>query len=161
MTFMLIGDSLAEGISQMIAAQNDSVIHKSIIQTGISARQLSLRDIPIQYEKYVISIGTNDRFSPSLYEDLLSIRKKLITKTVVWMAPPCVLDPNFDRHMTELENTITHIARQYNDSVVYWRDWTTEQNQKCSKKNRTTDGIHFTYEGYGEAAKRLQEVLKN
>ena len=107
---LILGDSIAVGIGQ---ARPECV---TLARSGITSEKWyrgynnNPYFIDDLYKVVVISLGTND-FRGMTSEMLYSIREKIKSKIVVWIAPSSVLKPTQNQIVRE-------IANEFKDKVL-------------------------------------------
>lgn len=125
-----IGDSIAVGLQQLE--------HRCAVHAMVGA---SSTFITKHYKGYdatdhaVISMGSNDPYSPDLLENAIKLRKSLHVKTVIWILP----------YNKMASANIQIVARLYGDIVV------------DLSPIPTKDGIHPNYERVHERIRNISE----
>ena len=139
---LVLGDSIGLGIAATIGL-------KSIARRSFSLRRgdvgAQLKQIPADAVG-LMSIGLNDAADPVEHLSK-SIEKIVDTATgvqrkLVWIGPPCVTKA-WDKRAQELDAYLRQRLEKTSIQYVSLRD-----TNICAPKLRTSDGEHFTVEGY-------------
>jgi hypothetical protein len=131
---LIVGDSIAVGTSSY---RKDCV---SLAKSGINSWQWNREYISrpfvidADYNKVVISLGSNDHSGVNTYKELQKLRATVKAKKVYWIMP--AVKPDIQRIVME-------IAVYNNDGIIYIRDL-------------SYDKVHPTNTGYGKIASEIE-----
>ena len=131
---LIIGDSIAVG-TKMFAPTECVAYAKS----GFNTWQWNKRwgKTPLEANKLVISLGTNDHRGVNTYKELSKMRYRVSAAKVVWIMPPC----NAKFCKSSVNATVKEIARNYGDTII-----STEFVQP--------DHIHPSWRGYKDIVRK-------
>ena len=134
MSCIIIGDSIAEGVSQV---RKDCSAYTKV---GISTTDWSkkwLKKIDFVADSVFISLGSNDQYDnfENVAEELYHIRRIIGDgKKVIWVLPAI---------KRWVQHLIMEVSYEYGDTVI-------------EIKILSPDGVHPTYSGYKALAKEIK-----
>ena len=132
---LIIGDSIAVGVDMF--APRECV---SYARSGITSQQWNRRwrNIRLEADTIVISLGTNDYRAADTQNQLTNIRTRVrMGSRVVWVLPPC--NPRFCK--PEINSVVRNIAVRFGDQII-------------STSHLQPDRIHPTPRGYRDLVSR-------
>jgi lysophospholipase L1-like esterase len=127
---LIIGDSLAQGISQALHCPS---VNKPGVQTKDFSRQWLAQAYDLQLGTVVVSLGSNDALLQDITPDLLRLRQSLQSERVVWVLP--VKAHRYD---------VNVVAARFRDQTI-----------DAAQVPIAADGIHPTKQGYALMARAL------
>lgn len=131
---MVIGDSIAVGVSHF--RKECTTIAKSGINSTNWNKVYFDRIQPSK--SIIISLGSNDYQGINTYENLLKLRKKISDSKVYWIMP--------NEHIKRIaRKDVERVAIEFGDHMI-----------ERPLKMMSPDGIHPTYAGYEDIAKRTK-----
>ena len=131
---LIMGDSIAVGTKMF--APTECV---SYSKGGWNTWQWNKKwgKTPLEANKVVISLGTNDHKYINTYKELTKIRQRIKSLSVVWIMPPC----NKKFCKPNVNEAVRQIAHGYGDTII-----STEFVQP--------DHIHPSGRGYKELVRK-------
>ena len=91
----------------------------------------------------IISLGSNDHKGVKTYDELFEMRQRVAADRVYWILPHGNLNAPQNLPISEIQRIVTELAEYYGDVVL--------------PINRVQpDGIHPSWEGYKDIAKRAK-----
>lgn len=130
---LIVGDSIAVGLAQY---KKDCI---AVAVGGINSYQWNSQNIQrpmidmVDYNKVIISLGSNDHEYIDTRKQLEKLRSKIHGKTVYWLMP--AIKPN-------VQDIVLSIARSNGDKIIYL-------------KTLQPDKIHPSAAGYREIVKEI------
>lgn len=84
---LILGDSTGLGTARAINATHSAHCDVMAIEGATTSRVVGWRMAPKRYGTTILSVGSNDRPTPGLKHRLVRLRKKLVTRRVIWLLP--------------------------------------------------------------------------
>ena len=129
---LIAGDSIAVGIANV---RKECV---SYSKGGINSHQWlnnNIKNMPLQAQNVIISLGSNDAYVKNTEEELRTIRKLTNATRVYWIMP--------SDKFPKAQSAVWHVANENNDIIL-------------GTKRIQTDGIHPSWAGYKELAEKTK-----
>lgn len=141
-TGFFVGDSIAQGLAGTLKKPSAARQSVSMMRDTISGQFTRTPANAI----VLMSLGANDAANPvqgmkPFIERVIGVAAKS-GRRVVWIGPPCVLK-SYDARAKELDAYLAATLQATAIQYVSLRD-----DKICNRRLRTSDGVHFTVEGY-------------
>jgi hypothetical protein len=121
----VIGDSIAVGVSQHMKCELMAQVGRA---TSSQASMMKW----VNKDVVVISLGSNDPTSPTLLQDLRSVRARVVAEKVVWLVP----------YHRGAASAVYRVAEERRDAIVDLRIFPTKDRVHPSDYREVTRDIN-------------------
>lgn len=167
---LFLGDSLTQKIGENYKKNNEDTDLNYVIGSGLENKKIDwierINNVDIdQYNKIVISMGTNDwgiyndgNYKMKIENFIYSLNKKNKELKIIWILPPIIKNEKVNNGVKKVKNIIKKVCIEKNIEIIDPNDIFGKKytDLKNNQKIRTQDGIHYT--DYG--AKIIAQKVK-
>jgi len=136
---LIVGDSIAVGTHQFATHCAE------MARGGINSAQWNriYKNQPVTARTVIISLGTNDHRWVKTLDELTAMRQRVSADRVFWVLPHGNLNAPQNLPIAEIQRMVQQVADDHGDTVI-------------PITRVQTDGIHPSWAGYQEIAKRAK-----